>query len=143
MVLSRGLAAALVLGAHGALLGSRFYAAAEALSTPEARQHVLDATGGDPVRTTTYDLVRDRRWPAGHTLNVLANDFTDRWHGAENDLGTHLDQAREQYRDAAARRDYRTANVTVGQAAGLIDTVTPAADLVTEITEHARTLLGR
>lgn len=139
----RGLAAALVLGAHGALLGSRFYAATEALSTPEARQQVSTAHGDDAVRTSTYDLVRDRAWPHGHTINVLDNDFLDRWHGAEADLLANLDHVREHYRDAVARRDYRTANVTIGQAAGLIDTTEPAAELITEITEQARTLLGR
>jgi nitronate monooxygenase len=138
----RGLAAALVLGAHGALLGSRFYTTTEALSTPEARGEVVRA-GGNTVRTRTYDLVRDRHWPDGHTINVLGNDFVDRWHGNESDLLEHLDQARSQYRRAVADRDYRTANVTIGQAAGIINTVTPAADVVTAITEQARALLGR
>jgi len=139
----RGLAAALVLGAHGALLGSRFYTTAEALSTPEARQHVVHAAGDDTVRTRTYDLVRDRHWPDGHTIAVLGNEFVDRWHGNETDLVAHLDQTRAHYQQALADRDYRTANVTIGQAAGLISTVTPAADVVTEITEQARALLGR
>ena len=138
----RGLAAALVLGAHGALLGSRFYATPEALSTPEARREVVNATG-TTVRTRTYDLVRDRHWPAGHTINVLTNEFTDRWHGRETDLTAHLDQARDDYRRAVADRDYRTANVTTGQASAIIDDITPAADVVTAITEQARHLLGR
>lgn len=139
----RGLAAALVLGAHGALLGSRFYATAEALSTPEARHQVVRAQGDDTVRTRTYDLVRDRHWPDGHTINVLGNEFVDRWHGNETDLVAHLDQARAHFRQAVSDRDYRTANVTIGQATGLIGAVTPAAEVVTEITEQARALLGR
>lgn len=138
----RGIAAALTLGADGALLGSRFYTTPEALSTPAARERVTTATGAQTCRTTTYDIVRDHPWPPGHTISVLHNDFTARWHGAEHELIDDLDEVRADYRRAAAEHDYDTANVTIGQAAGLIDTVTPAGDLVTALTDETTALLG-
>ncbi len=43
----RGLAAALMLGAQGALSGTRFYASDEALGSPRARDHIVAARGDD------------------------------------------------------------------------------------------------
>ncbi len=60
----RGLAAALMLGAHGALLGTRFCASAEALGRDGAKQRLVAAHGGETARTRVFDIVRDYRWPA-------------------------------------------------------------------------------
>ncbi|RCW44510.1 nitronate monooxygenase [Halopolyspora algeriensis] len=138
----RGLAAALTLGASGALVGTRFYLAAEALSTPQARDHAVGATGEDTCRTTVYDIVRGYPWPEGHTVNTLGNDFVSRWHGAESELQRDLGNAAAEYRRAVAERDYDIANVFVGQAAGLVDSVLPAADIVTDIADRAEVILG-
>lgn len=137
----RGLAAALTLGAGAALVGSRFYAAAEALSTPQAKDQVVAASGDGTRRTSVYDVVRGRAWPPEHTMNVLDNEFLARWHGAEAELAGQLGSAKAEYQQAVVARDYRTANVTVGQAAGLIDSVQPAADIVAAMTEQARAAL--
>jgi nitronate monooxygenase len=133
----RGLAAALMLGAAGVLVGTRFYATTEALSTPEARDRVVAASGDDTCRTTIYDQLRGYGWPAGHTMNVLRNALTDRWENAEPDLQRELEDTVAEYRAAVAARDYTIANVTAGQAAGLIDTITPAADVVTGMAQQA------
>lgn len=139
----RGIAAALALGASGTLLGSRFYACTEALSTPSARATVLAATGDDCCRTTVYDQVRGYLWPAGHTMNVLHNAFTDRWQDSPATLSEHLDDARLEYQQAVTDRDYDIANVTIGQATGLIDTVRPAAEIVADLVEQAGAALHR
>ncbi|MDR7304120.1 NAD(P)H-dependent flavin oxidoreductase [Haloactinomyces albus] len=138
----RGMAAALTLGASGVLVGTRFYAAAEALSTPQARDRAVAAAGEDVRRTTVYDIVRGHPWPDGHTISVLGNDFVSRWHGAEPELHRNLESATADYRSAVDNRDYTVANVTVGQATGLVDSVLPAADIVTAMAEHAGTTLS-
>lgn len=138
----RGLAAALMLGAAGVLVGTRFYATTEALSTPQARREVVAATGDDTSRTTIYDQLRRYPWPDGHTMSVLRNDLTDRWEGAEHALGHQLEPAIMEYHEAVAARDYTIANVTVGQDVGLIDTVPSAADVVSGMIEQASTALS-
>jgi nitronate monooxygenase len=50
----RGLAAALMLGAEGALIGTLFYASDEALGHPAAKQRIVDAHGDDTRRTTAF-----------------------------------------------------------------------------------------
>ncbi|HEX7322744.1 MAG TPA: nitronate monooxygenase [Mycobacterium sp.] len=138
----RGLAAALVLGAAGVLCGTRFYAAAEALSSNRARDTVAAATGDGTCRTGVYDIVRGYRWPPGHSMSVLRNEFTDRWHGAESELRADPGAA-GLYRAAVAAQDYRIAQVTVGQAAGLIGGTASAADIVVTMAGEAAALLGR
>src|ERR1700704_536055 len=51
----RGLAAALMLGADGVVVGTRFWASAEALTPPAATGRGTRATGDDTVRTKGVD----------------------------------------------------------------------------------------
>jgi nitronate monooxygenase len=62
----RGLAAALMLGAHGALIGTRFYASAEALGPEWAKQRIVAARGNETARTRVFDMVRGYAWPPGY-----------------------------------------------------------------------------
>src|SRR5580658_6707630 len=52
----RGLAAALMLGADGVLLGTRFFATQEALIPDAAKRKVVAATGDETIRTSVYDI---------------------------------------------------------------------------------------
>src|SRR5690349_4453302 len=58
----RGLAAALMLGAEGVLVGTRFYASAESLARPQAKARMLEATGEETIRTSVFDTVRGITW---------------------------------------------------------------------------------
>ena len=77
----RGLAASLMLGADGVMMGTRFFAAAEAIGPPGAGARLVAAAGDDTVRTPVFDLARGYDWPTGFTGRVLHNDFSRRWHG--------------------------------------------------------------
>lgn len=136
----RGLAAALMLGAAGVLVGTRFYATAEALSTPPAQDLVVAATGDDICRTTLYDQLRRYPWPAGHTMSVLRNALTDRYKSASLDLPTLADTITE-YSQAISGGDYTVANVTVGQATGLVKSNVSAAEVVARMAHEAITTL--
>jgi nitronate monooxygenase len=79
----RGLAAALMLGADGVVVGTRFWASQEALVHPNLHQAALAASGDDTVRQSVLDIVRERPWPARYTGRVLRNDFVGEWLGRE------------------------------------------------------------
>lgn len=138
----RGLAAALMLGAAGALCGTRFYAATEALTTEQACDIIAATTGDGTRRTGVYDIVRGYRWPPGHTMNVVDNAFTDRWHGAETLLRTVGDDVGAQYWQSVADADYDVAAIIAGEAVGLIRSRVPAGELVAVIADEAAALLG-
>lgn len=128
----RGLAAALMLGASGALVGTRFWATPEAFVSPGAHERVARATGDDTLATTVYDQVRGVNWPSGYSSRVLRSSFTDAWHGSDSSLllDQDLSEATRQYRAAVDADDVGTVAVTVGEAVGLIDRPEPAATVV-------------
>ncbi|GAA4534165.1 hypothetical protein GCM10023161_06010 [Mycobacterium paraffinicum] len=139
----RGLAAALALGADGALVGTRFWASPEALVSPRAHERALTAGGDDTVRTRAYDLVRRLDWPAGYNARALGNAFLDTWHGNEDALAASLPDAVADYEKAVAAEDFDTAAILVGEGVGLIDDVRPAADIVHDMVRDAARILNK
>lgn len=138
----RGLAAALMLGADGVLLGSRFWASEESLAHPNMVQAALAATGDDTIRTTVMDIARRLNWSSRYTARVLKNAFTTRWH---EDLAGLIEVAEVEalgWTTAWQAGDIEGANTFVGEATGLISEVKPAADILSEIVTQAETLLG-
>jgi nitronate monooxygenase len=139
----RGLAAALVLGADGALIGTRFYAAEESLGTPEAKRRILDARGDATVRTRIFDIARDLDWPPVFTGRALVNHFAERWHGKEAELEREAATERARYKQAAETRDYDTAVIFAGENVDLIRDCPPAARLVERLIAEAESALAR
>jgi nitronate monooxygenase len=60
----RGLAAALMLGAAGVSMGTRFTATRESLWNPAMKAKALVAGGDDTMQTRVFDIVRGAEWPA-------------------------------------------------------------------------------
>lgn len=138
----RGVAAALMLGAEGALLGTRFYAAEEALGRAEAKQRIVDGRGEDTQRTRIFDVVRRIAWPPQFPGRALRNPFFERWHGREAELDGATD-AHAAFRAATERGDYETAMVWAGEAIDLIRSVEGARALVERIGTEAAAALRR
>jgi nitronate monooxygenase len=139
----RGLAAALALGADGVLVGTRFWAALEALVSPRAHQRAIQADGDDTFRTQVYDAVRQLDWPAEYNERALGNSFLDIWHGNEAQLSASLPEAIETFEKAVAAEDFDAAAILVGEAVGLIHDVRPAADIVLDMVRGATEILDR
>jgi nitronate monooxygenase len=139
----RGLAAALALGADGAVVGTRFWATPEALVSPKAQRRAVAAGGDDTVRTRVYDVVRRLDWPTGYTVRALNNAFLDTWHGNEADLSARLAEAIGAYEKAVAAEDFDTAAILTGEAVGRIREVRPAAEIVAEMVGDAKRILNR
>jgi nitronate monooxygenase len=133
----RGLAAVLMLGAHGALIGTRFYASVEALGHDHAKRRIVLAHGDEAGRTTVFDIVRELAWPAPYTGRGLRNRFIERWHGRERELSAALDVERGPYQTATREGDIDTAVVWAGEAVDLILSVERAATLVQRISAQA------
>ena len=139
----RGLAAALALGADGALVGTRFWASQEALVSPRAHERAIAASGDDTFRTQVYDIVRRLDWPAEYDARALGNAFLDTWHGNEAELSESLPEAVATFQKAISAEDFDTAAVLVGEGVGRIRDVRPAADIVHEMVRDAARILNR
>jgi len=138
----RGLAAALMLGAHGALIGTRFYASDEALGSGRAKQRIASASGDETERTTVFDTVRNLAWPPPYTGRALRNRFMARWQGRDSELVRVLGVEATAFQAAIREEDFDTAMVWAGEAVDLIVAVEGAARLVRQISAEAQERLG-
>ncbi len=138
----RGLAAAIVLGADGALVGSRLWATAEANVSGPMHAAALAASGDGTLRTRVMDIARGLDWPERFTARVLRNRFTDEWHGREAELRASGADVGTAWSEGWSAGDPDRSNTFVGEAAGLIDTIEPAAAVIERMVTEAAALLG-
>ena len=150
----RGVAAALALGAQGAVLGTRFLAAVEAATHEVYRQHLIAATGSDTVHTRCFD----DGWPdAPH--RALRNATLRRWEAAgspsapqrpgEGDI-LAVDAAgneHHRYEDLmplpGMTGDLADMALYAGQSVNLVRDVIPAAQLIRDLAAQAATTIDR
>ena len=132
----RGVAAALVLGAAGALIGTRFLASPEALIDPAHTKAIIEGCGEDTERSTVLDIARGAPWPSRYPARTLPHPFLDQWRGRDDELAADAG-ARQAYRDAVARGDLPPEPVWASEAIDLINDLRPAADLVAALAAQA------
>ncbi len=137
----RGLAAALVLGADGVVVGSRLWATAEATVSQAMHDAALASTGDDTIRTTVADVVRQLDWPERFTARVLRNRFTDTWHGREEQLREADPQVEHDWVTGWADGDPERSNTFTGEGIGLIHGIEPVAAVLEQMSTLATTLL--
>jgi nitronate monooxygenase len=139
----RGLAAALMLGADGVLVGTRFWAAEEELTPKAATDRAIRATGDDSVRTKAIDALRGVPWPTEFSFRVLKNKFTEQWAHREAEAAAAFGSLADDYAKARAREDFDMMVVVAGEAAGLIHDRPTAASIIEAMVTQARSLLER
>ncbi|HEX4893680.1 MAG TPA: nitronate monooxygenase [Hyphomicrobiaceae bacterium] len=137
----RGLAAALMLGAAGVLVGTRFYATVEAAGAHVAKQAIVDASGDRTIRSILFDIARRNVWPSPYTGRVLQNEFSERWRGREAELMQRPDEM-TRYAEARAAGDFRTAAVIAGEGVDLVADVPPAGEVVRRMVREAEGLVA-
>jgi nitronate monooxygenase len=130
----RGLAAALVLGAQGASLGTRFLLADEAGTPEHYRQALLSVRAEDT-------LISDR--VSGRPARWIRNRLVDALHAGPEPLGWGY-----QYGAIADVRKSATTQprpdvmpMLAGQAAGVARSVEPAERIVAKLVEQAAAIL--
>ena len=128
---ARGLAAVLAAGAAGAWAGSAFLACEELGWPDDSKKRVVSAGDGDTVYTTSFDVGLGLDWPVGFGGRALANDYSDRWHGHEEELAaTQSPPIGDE------------APVWAGQAVSLVTSLQTVADVIAEF-RGAEDLLRR
>jgi nitronate monooxygenase len=138
----RGVAAALALGAAGALVGTRFQASAEALVDPSIARAIIEGHGEDTDRSSVLDIARGSRWPSRYTARTVGNRFLDQWRGRETELAADP-QAQQAYQAEVARGEVPPLPVWASEAIDLITDLPPAADLVAAMAAQAEDALAR
>src|ERR1700712_4349404 len=139
----RGLAAMLMLGASGVLLGTRFYASVEADGAEQAKRLICAANSGETVRGVGFDWSRKLLWPAPFTARSLVNDHLRTWTGREIELMQRADEGATDYATARAAGNFDVAAVFAGESVGQIHDIPPAAEIVDRIVTEADQILSR
>lgn len=137
----RGLAASLMLGGSGVLMGTRFSAASEALWADDKQAMVTQAKGDDTVRTRVFDMLSAKGFPEPFDGRAVGNTMSDRWHGNEAALLDNLERERARYAEADARDDWSARAVFAGECVDLIDDVLPAREIVERTVAQAIAML--
>ena len=134
-------AAALVLGAAGAVIGTRFQATVEALVAPEVAEAIVDGRGDDTERSRVLDIARERAVAGAlHGPHACATRSSTAG-GAARPSSRRATRRGPTYRTAADRGDLAVVPVWAGEAVDLITDVPPAADLVARIAGEAEEAL--
>lgn len=138
----RTLAAAMVLGADGALVGSRLWATRESLAADGAKQQALATTGDGTARSSVFDILRRKNWPQPYDFRAIRNALHRRWESRLDALRAAPDEARADYDAGVKAGDFSRAHATVGEAVGLIHDLPPAGHVVARMANEAQALLG-
>ena len=132
----RGMAAALMLGAVGVQMGTRFLVANECTVHPTYKQKILAAKDIDTL-TTGKRL--------GHPVRALKTPFTRRYFACEYDGSVSNEQLEAMgagaLRLAAREGDAENGCFMAGQCAAMVHAEQPAADIVREVCEEAEACL--
>ena len=138
----RGLAAALALGAQGVWMGTRFIAATESHAAQMYRDAIMAAKDEDTVRTRCY---------SGKPMRVKKNGYVDDWERRPQDIQQFPMQAMVSVQAGVmggiggqmeGLEEDRSC-FAMGQSAGGIHAVKPAADIVADIMAEAHAAIAR
>jgi NAD(P)H-dependent flavin oxidoreductase YrpB (nitropropane dioxygenase family) len=135
-----GLAAALMLGAEGVLLGTRFLATSEAPVTGTYKQVLVRSDGHDTLLSPVPDLLTGAIWPGAHA-RVVRNRLIETWTGREDQLRARRGELFRAAADARRAGDTDESVVWAGQSAGLITSIKAAGELIEEIVRDAERVI--
>lgn len=136
----RTLAAALVAGADGAVMGTAFLSCPESQEVDSAyKDLVVQSDGGDTVATHAYDVLSGMPWPAGVVDRVHRNALTARWEGREAELRARREEVALEHTAVEDEPDERA--VRFGQSAAFVSEARPAGEVLRACCEQAEEVL--
>lgn len=133
----RGVAAALIMGACGVQIGSRFLLTEECQVHPNFKERVLKAVDTDSVLTG---------FSRGHGVRGLKNAFTEKFKGLEISGASQqeLDKlSAGTNRLAAVEGDVENGMVLVGQSLNAINEIKPVKVVIEEMMAEVRETLAK
>ncbi|MCO8125953.1 nitronate monooxygenase [Acidimicrobiia bacterium EGI L10123] len=137
----RALAAALLAGADGAVMGTAFLATPEAVEIDDRyKQLIVDSDGTDTVLTQVFDIISGLPWPAAVHDRVRRNRTTDQWSEREAELRVRREEVAATLPPTAHPDPERDA-IRYGQSAGAVGAIRPAAEVAETVCRDAEAIL--
>ena len=100
----------------------------------------MHSNGHDTMLTEIPDIASGQVWP-GAMARTLCNRFLEQWAGREWALRQQARTVGEAARAARLTGDVDNAAILIGQDAGLIDTILPAAEVVQRMVVQAEEII--
>ncbi len=141
----RGLAAALVLGAVGVNLGTRFLASTEAPIADEWRRAILAAASEDTMKVDALNDIRPLPGTAGYgtVLRSISTPFMEKWQAKREEARANREHLNQEMQAAIKAGRRHEMLLTAGQTAGGIKDVLPVAQIMWRIMAEAEVALSR
>jgi enoyl-[acyl-carrier protein] reductase II len=138
----RGLAAALMLGAQGINIGTRFLASVEAsMVNPQWKQRIIAAESEDTIRVNFINDVFPVSNPAnykGTAPRALRTPFIEEWSQKSSDeVKSQAEQLRNTIMTGIKEGKNHEFVPFAGQSTGLIHEILPAAQIIRNIVNEA------
>jgi enoyl-[acyl-carrier protein] reductase II len=140
----RGIAAALMLGAVGVNLGTRFLASIEAPISEQWKQAIARANSEDAIKVDVLnDITPAPGMGFGTVLRSLPTPFLEEWSIKREEAVRQRDRLREHIvLTHQAGRQHATL-LTAGQSSGGIREILPVADIMRQLMAEAETALSK
>ena len=141
----RGLAAALVLGAQGANVGTRFLASEEASADEGWKRTILQAESEDVVRFEAWEAIFPPTGSGAYATvpRVLRTPFVEEWLGRTREARREAKRLRDEVLEAIRGRTTHELLPFTGQTAGMVHDVLPAREIVQRMVTEAEQALKR
>jgi nitronate monooxygenase/enoyl-[acyl-carrier protein] reductase II len=141
----RGLAAAIVLGASGVSIGTRFLASDEAPIEQDWKQMIVDSESEDAVKFGAWNEIMPPSTPGGYatSLRALRTKYIDYWQMHRDEAAHEAERLREEMLEAIADGKQHELVPGAGQSAGMIDEILPAGEIVRRIAAEAEHALAQ
>ncbi|HEY5173899.1 MAG TPA: nitronate monooxygenase [Acidimicrobiia bacterium] len=137
----RGIAAAMMLGAEGVWLGTRFLGTHECGVSDAYKARVIEASGADTVLTEIFDIAAGIPWPDGVSGRALRNRFANRWENREDELRVWATRHRDEYRSLGGDSETTEKAVWAGEATSFVRGTESAGEVVRQLAAHAAEVL--
>jgi nitronate monooxygenase len=133
----RGVAAALAMGAAGAVVGTRFKASEEYAGPAPLKDALVASDGSNTLHDEIFDDACGLAWPQPVTGRALRNRFTEEWEGRRAALRAEV-ATRPLFGFVAELAASPETEINwAGESAGLVDRVRPANEIVARLVADA------
>src|SRR2546421_4366021 len=141
----RGIAAALMLGAVGVNLGTRFIATQEAPAPEEWKQAIAQARSEDAIKVDVLNDISPLPGTAGFgtVLRSLDTPFLDEWSAKREEARRNRDRLRQQIVSTTQAGQPHATLLTAGQSAGGIKDIPSVAELMRRLVAETEAALSR
>jgi enoyl-[acyl-carrier protein] reductase II len=139
----RGLAAALLMGAQGINIGTRFLTSVEATISDEWKQAILAAESQDAIKVEFADSIIPPPLLGGYQVlpRTLRTPFVEQWNQHPDDVKREAERLSREVMAAVLQGRGHELLPFTGQTAGMIHEIFPAAEIVRSIVAGAEEAL--